>query len=1392
MLELSGMIKHQELGMTLKHTFILLVLICLFGYRIECHAGFRTYTFKHLTENIALKQSHVNCIYQDKKGLMHFGTNEGLFLYDGHQSILYWNPSRVGSELASNNIHSISEIDASTRLLSTSDGLYVFDVNKRQFSPVERDDNWIEQVDVFRSDSSFYFVSGSGFGQLEITKVNNHYQAICHQQDDGVKQWLNGKSLNIRCHYQGSSDKIILATGDRQMFSWDLLTNRIEREGIQGHQIMCLFEDSHGQLWAGADDNQVYRWNPDNEEIQTIRLKINRDSYGLQKYISTISEDREGNILIGSNNNGLAIIRAMHKYNNNPTIEYYTSEPENSNSICDNNVSCLFCDRSNTIFIGTQGNGVNQLSLGQGCFTQHIVRDNNPNSLDHIRVNAIHDDNKGSIWFGTRLGLNRFDRATNRYYRYHNIFPGDNNIRPSEVDSIGETVCFCEDSVGNLWIGSYGTGLFVYNDLEQRFYQFKDVEGRYVPTSRITDVTTDRQGKLWIATHGAGMACVDSVDWTNQDLYLRFFKCDEAEPEGFSRQAVNVIYPDSKNNLWFSNRGNGLYRYNQDTDRMKQFKHVAGDSTTLSNDEVISICSDPNGDIWFGTARGLNKFDINEEYFTSYTMESGLPHNSICGVLSDEAGKIWLYTQRGIYRFNPLTETFDRFIENNRIFHEDYTIDATHKNKGGKLFLGTLSNGCFEFHPDSIKDNLFIPTVSLTDFKISGHSLLEVDNQEKSLHKPLDDIDELELSYLQNDLSIEFTAFTYHADLNIQLSYLMEGVDNEWITTNDTKELIPYTNLNPGKYTFKVRVKNNLRPDQSNEESITFLIRPPYWATTWAYALYIILIILTGTLLYRYAVSRLKLKNDLKIERMKLGFFTNISHEFRTPLTLIAGPLRKLMSEDELVDRERMNYYALMHKNTNKMLKLVNQILDIRKIDNRKMTLVAEELDIVAFAKEVFDSFNMIAQEREIGYHFNTDVASIRIWIDQDKMEKILYNLLSNAFKYSPDKSTITLSITHDSQKDEIQISVEDAGKGIPDNQLNRVFNRFHRVEDTSGFPVNGTGLGLSIVKTFVEMHSGNVKVVNNNGPGCTFILSLLMGDRHLSDTEKKKLTGNEITETSLSEENVQQSEEKGIPGESTKKADEQAPLVLIVEDNAEVRLFIEGELKHAYRIVTAANGKEGLEKAVETFPDLIVSDVMMPKMDGLEFCQAVKEDIRICHIPVVLLTARSSGDQQIEGIETGADAYITKPFDPAYLEARIRNLITSRLQLKEAFTKHNSQQPQVPKKMSNPLDDRFIENATSIVIRHMEDPEFSVPDFTMQMGMSNSVFYRKIKALTGLSAGEFIKHIRMEKALELLIENTYTIAEIANKVGFNDPKYFSTSFKKIYGKSPKQYLHDR
>nr|WP_244828492.1 hybrid sensor histidine kinase/response regulator transcription factor [Carboxylicivirga sediminis] len=1376
--------------MSLTGSRILLIAIVFLIKITDCNAFHRIYSFYHLTDNIALKQSSVNCIFQDSNGQMYFGTNEGLFLYDGYQTVLCWNATDANSILLANNTQSIIPLSNTSLLLSTLNGLYIFDVISRSFELIEFPYSNYGVLQLINGEQNIYGLSDLGLGKLRLDHAGGIYNVYYELYNDfDVKQTSSG------LHRTGSyavinSGAIIFTKGDGQIYSFDPCSEGIQRIWVQEEDITCLFEDSSGVVWIGSYNNAVYYWDSTTETRGTIQLDINKDSYETEKYISSICEDKDGNILIGTNNNGIGIIQSHAKYDSMPEIAYFSVDPGNTNSLCDNNVSCLYAERSNAVFVGTNGNGVNQLSVGQSCFTQYGVNELNDNSIDHFRVNAIYEDEEGFVWFGTRLGLNRLNKKNGIYERFNNANT-KNTTPPKGVSYIGETTSFCRDSLGDLWIGTYGTGLYRYSYKDDRFYHYQDEYGNDMPADRITDIILDAEKKLWIATHSAGISKVESVDVKRNRLLVSYFKCDDNQVVGFAEQNVDNIFLDSKNHLWFSQRDKGLYRLSVEDGTMSHYEHVPGDSTALSNNTVISICSDDSGDIWFGTARGLNKFDIEDEYFTSFTMENGLPHNSICGVLSDDKNQIWLYTQRGIYRFNPITEVFESFIENTRIFHEDYTIDATFKSKDGKLFFGTMNNGCFEFYPDNVKDNLFVPSISITRFNVmsgmpakQSDNLLKLDLQDDSVS--------VELNYQQNNLTIEFTAYAYHANLKLQLLYLMEGVDKEWHITNDRQKLIPYANLNPGKYTFKVRAVNQLNPVVYEEKQISIVIHPPFYATKLAYSFYVLLLLAIAYVLYRYILSRIRLRNDLRIERMKLSLFTNISHEFRTPLTLIAGPLKKLRRNGKtMAEEERQYHYSLMTKSVEKLMRMVNQILDTQKIDDQKMVLTTEKTDIVHLVKDVFENFNIIAHEKAISYSFKASIKSVICYCDKDKMEKILYNLLSNAFKYTPSKGSIDVKLDLEEEKDCVVIYVQDSGRGIPDEQKKRIFERFHRIEDGIEHTTHGTGLGLSIVKTFVDMHKGEVTVRNNAKKGCTFIVKIPIIRQSHCDVEIHDSYANAAVMNRFDNSNEIRPVSENSYNKKKRKVLIDVPLVLLVEDNDEVREFIEDHLTKSYRIITAANGKEGLEKALGAFPDLIVSDVMMPEMNGLELCRKLKMDIRTSHIPVILLTARSSIEEQIQGVECGADAYITKPFEPFYLEARIKNLIITRQKLRDTFSlgEHANVSKEFGMEMPNSLDAEFLKKAQDLVTTHLDDVNLTVPEFTRLMGVSNTVLYLKIKALTGLSANEFIRHVRLKKSIDLLESNSFTVSEISNMVGFNDPKYFSTCFKKAYGVSPSQYV---
>ncbi len=1371
--------------------FIIYAFLCL----INATPNYQKVRFEHLTENVALKQSNVNHIFQDSVGLMYFGTNEGLFLYDGVKSTLFWNHTSDESALDANNILTICDLPSSNILISSSIGLFVFNTSLQKFSPVIIPNQNSKNMSLVSSGDTIYMIWSNGFGQIKLTQDTAEYKAEYISYGHLFNKNEQASKLSIYCYTTNRSNDIIFATQNNQVFKFATSEEKVYELDIQAKNILCLYEDSKGYIWAGSRNNTLYRYNSQTKKTVIFKIKSDPQGYKLKKHVNSIVEDNQGNIIIGSSNNGLCIIKTKDKYQKNPDMTYFTSDPYNSNSLCDNNISYLYCDRSDAIFVGTEGNGINQVSLGHGYFTQHIVDEENDNSLDHIRVNAICDDNQGNIWFGTRLGLNRYHKATQQYYHYHDKSSKDHALPTTGVDSINEVTSLYLDKEGFLWIGSYGSGLLKYNFGTDSFVQYHDSLNRYTITDKITDVTQDKEGHIWICSHGKGFAKIENIDTLKSQIYLQYFHCDEKMPFGFASQYVDIIFQDNNQKLWFAMRSNGLFRFDAISGKMKHFGHIPGDDNSISNNTIISICDDSKGDLWIGTARGLNKFDIDKETFTSYTMESGLPHNSICGVLADNADMIWLYTQRGIYRFDPIQKKFDSYVENNRIFHEDYTIDATHKNKQGQLFLGTLNNGCIALHPDSIKVNNFIPKIIISDLKISNHNIHQ--NQEIDgrviLTSPINEQAVIDLNYKQNDISIEYTALSYNADIKQYFTYQMQGIDNKWFYTEESQKQIAYSNLQPGKYIFKIKAMNRDVPGKHIEKQIAILIHPPYWATLQAYIIYLFLFITLSILLYRYMLTRIRLKNDLSIERMKLGFFTNISHEFRTPLTLLSGPLQKLMqTENKMADNDRMDYYKLMSRNTKKMLQLVNQILDVRKIDNKKMDMKLELVEIISFVRDVCERFNVEAEEKNINFEYPDTTENLPLLCDIDKIEKVLYNLLSNAFKYTPDNESIIVEIQKNQKEQHIKIIVIDTGIGIPESQLKHIFDRFYRAEQNETRDINGTGLGLSIVKNFVEMHQGSVWVKNNIKSGCSFGVLLPMGiiNDNTIKNSMEKITVSDLVEKEKQVNIEPQPDNTLRLGQLDTKQEQ--PLVLIVDDNAEMRYFLKYQLKDKYRIITADNGSKGLELAIDQFPELIISDVMMPNMNGLEFCSIVKNDLRICHIPIILLTARSSTDHKIEGIKTGADAYMTKPFDIDYLEARVRNLIDSRLRLRAFFAQSPDKLIALEKTVSNELDKEFLQKATQIVETYIEDPEFTVPKFIEEMGMSNSVLYRKLKALTSLSANEFVRHIRLKKALELLQNDTFNIAEVAAKVGFNDPKYFSTCFRKQYGKSPMQYVQSK
>jgi len=975
---------------------------------------------------------------------------------------------------------------------------------------------------------------------------------------------------------------------------------------------------------------------------------------------------------------------------------------------------------------------LNRFDLKSGLFTSYKHDPENINSISNNWVFDINESQSGKsrvLWFSTNRGLNKIDLKTKRITSYY--ISNNDQVHNSMSD-------LSEDKNGIIWIGTYSTYLYSFDPKTEQFTRHKSY-GRPINTLR-----TDLSGLLWIGSE------------------------------------------------------TGLYKFNTATKEETQYRHIEGDLKSISNNSVNSIFEDKNGILWIGTAGGLNKFDRSTETFTSFAEKDGLFNSKISAILEDGQGNLWLGTGKGISKFNPNSGTFRNFDATDGL-HGDAFTGASYMNQQGEMFFGGR-NGLTYFHPDSIKDNTCIPPIVLTDFQIFNKSIKPGNNS--PLKKQVSEVNEITLSYDQSIFSFEFAALDYHHPVKNKYAYKMDGVDPDWVHTDASRRFATYTQLDPGEYVFRVKGSNNDGIWNEEGTSIKVIITPPWWQTNLAYIVYIILGFSLIYSLRRYEINRQKLKHNLELEHveaenlkevdnMKSRFFANISHEFRTPLTLIFGPAKDILEKTK--DVEIKESAGIIRRNANRLYGLVNQLLDLSKLEAGRMTLETSEQNIIPLLKGLVLSFLSLAERKKITLQFNTIEDNLNTYIDTEKVEKIITNLLSNAFKFTPEGGKVEVTIKLPSfpplPKGEltggsVEINIRDTGIGIPTERLDKIFDRFYQVDGSHTREGEGTGIGLALTKELVELHKGRIKVESKEGEGTTFTVLLPLGKEHLKPEEivekeiEEEATKN-VEQTELIPETENRKEKRGIDS----LLDTDKPLLLIVEDNSDVRKYIISHLDEDYRIEEAIDGEDGYNKSIEQIPDLIVSDVMMPKMDGFEFCEKVKTDERTSHIPVILLTAKATSKDKIEGYETGADDYIMKPFDAAELKVRIKNLIEIRRKLQEKFS---SDDYNIPKEL-NAMDEQFIKKVLRVINEHISEEEFSIEELGKEAAMNRWQRYKKIRALTGKSPSIFLRSVRLVKAKKMIKENKGTISEIAYSVGFSSPAYFSKCFSMEFGYPPSE-----
>jgi signal transduction histidine kinase/DNA-binding response OmpR family regulator/streptogramin lyase len=949
-----------------------------------------------------------------------------------------------------------------------------------------------------------------------------------------------------------------------------------------------------------------------------------------------------------------------------------------------------------------------------------------------------------------------------------------------------------KSSDGKIWSATT-EGVFCYDPAAEsvRQYKYSESDTTGLPQKEVFAVFEDHQKNIWAATENYFCRLIDIQKGIFQSFQYQ-------TPLLYNQRVRPVIYQDNSGIFWLGTR-NGLIRFNLDQKTFFTYRNDPEKLNSLNNDNINSICADPkNPDkiLWLGTSGGgLNQFNIAEGTSKHFTEKEGLPNNVVYGVLSDSKGNLWLSTNKGLSKFNPKEKTFRNYDVNDGLQSNEFNTGAYFKNSSGEMFFGGIK-GLNYFYPDAIEDNPHIPNIVLTNLKL-GDKYITNKSSNSVLQKTISETTELVLSYDEDVITFEFASLDFSAPEKNQYAYKLDNLNKDWIYSGSYRS-VTFTHLPFGEYILRIKGSNN--DGVWNEEGVALklIITPPWWSRWWAYLLYGLFILSVLYLIRRYELNRLKLKNQLKLEKvetdtlrnldqLKSHFFANISHEFRTPLTLILGQIESVLSSKlEIKEKGKLQ---VANRNARRLLTLINQLLDLSKLEAGSMELKAEQHNIISFLKSVFFSFESLAESKKIHLKFESKYSSIPVRYDTDKMEKIICNLISNALKFTPENGEIKLRVNIVSSN--VEIRLRDTGSGIPSESLPHIFNRFYQVDGSSTREHEGSGIGLALTKELVELHKGQISANSKEGEGTEFIIHLPIDDSKIenektyelsnnTDSQKNNLNEFDDSETELIMD--YQNQDSIIKDQSNVNKE----IILIVEDNTDVRVYIREQLEADYKVIEASNGEEGITNAQIEIPDLIITDVMMPKMDGYQFSKKIRTDEKTSHIPIIMLTAKAGLDDKIEGLETGIDDYLTKPFSAKELKVRVKNLIYQRQELRKKFSSALIIKPSEVSTVS--IDQAFLGKVMQTIESNFENEQFSVDVLAEQLNMSVSQLNRKLNALIDQPPGHLIRTFRLQRAADHLKQNLGTVAEICYKVGFNDQAYFSRAFKKQFGVSPSEY----
>jgi signal transduction histidine kinase/ligand-binding sensor domain-containing protein/DNA-binding response OmpR family regulator len=1357
-----------------------MIRIIFFAIIISLKAYSQDNRFSHITSKDGLSQSEVYCFLKDSRGFMWFGTLDGLNKYDGYSIEIYNTELGNKNSLSNNTIRSLAE-DTNGRIwIGTDDGLNMYSPEKEmitQIIPVSASSQKLNVNTLLVYEDYLYVGTGNGLFRIKLKENIDIQDEVFVQRVLLDNQTNNATILNLK---KCSTGGIWLQTND--------FVSRIDIENKNSKAIVLetpiietttslfdILEDKLNNIWVSAVDKGVLRYNLISKQKKWFTFK--NSPFGLSSSkCSDLALDQSGNLWIGTLDAGINMVSVADLNNKNISFKKIKHNPFNPATLNSNLVRTLFISEDNILWAGTIGSGINYLDFEQKNFNNLRINSATKNGSNFVR--AVYLKSKNKLWVGAHNdGLYEIDRSKDVINKL-----GFENITVFYISPYKDNRYFICSSNGIYLVEAVNEGIKILS---------------HKKTSAVFNVTRDGADNIWVASF-LGLKRIRVID-NNIVLDATY-----ALNSGKQNAPVNcrvLFYEPEFNKLIVGTEGEGLHvltlDQNYDVVSDKKYK-ISESKAAICNNYIRSIVKDSLGTYWIGTFEGLNKIedhhDLENLKFSCYTTKNGLPNNMINSIIEDDFNNLWIGTNNGLSRFNVLDNTFTNYFESDGVQSNEFSEHTSLKTQLGEIIIGGV-NGISAFFPSSIKNSNRKPQTTITDFFINNERIYPNNTSDKDLplSKGIAVSDTINLNSDQNNIGFNFSSMLYPNADKTTYAYLLEGFDQDWHYTNGINNYARYTNLNYGDYTFKVKSANADGVWQDKPEEIFVHIKTPLKYTWPAILLYCIIAVFIIIYFSRYSIIKINAKNKLLLEKahtdkvkalnkMRTQFFINISHDLRTPLTLIKGPLDSILSDNQIDDKLKTKL-LLIRRNVKRLNYLIEQLLDVRRSEKQKLHAETREQDIIEFTKQELSHFSYAINQKGLKSEVKSPHDSIVLKFDAGMLSKVYFNIISNALKYT-DTGKITVTIDYAKKVSEsilsnsdfndfVKVEIKDTGIGISKDKLKKVFKRYYQENSIYG---SGYGIGLSHTQQLIEAHQGFIEAESNEVKGTTIRFFIPVKD----------LSSN-LKTAKLNEDDIYRTQEDQLLLEQTETDDNQKKTVLIVEDNADMRSYIKTEITELYNVLEAEDGLKGLELTEEHDIDLIISDVMMPNLDGIKFCEKIKSNLSTSHIPVILLTAKSESQSKYQGLEIGADDYISKPFEMEHLTIRIKNLIQSREKLKELFQKEGfSFEPSAIE--VNSLDEKFLNDVMAEIEKAIPDSEFSISTLEELMGMSHSNFYRKLKSLTGKSGKEILNEMRMKRAKQILLTNKKVrIDEVAYMVGFSDPRYFGKIFKDTFKVSPTQ-----